>query len=58
MAIIWEENCFLSRTSRHLAAVTASGAQKNKLSLQRHSSVAMLSFDTEVEELNSYSDRG
>ena len=33
----------LSRTFRHLAVVTASGAQKNKL--QRHSSVPMLSFD-------------
>ena len=49
MATIREENCSLSRTSRHLAVVTASGAQKYKLSLQRHS---MLSFDTEEEELN------
>ena len=47
-----EENCSLSRTSRHLAVVTASGVRKNKLSLQRHSSVPVLSFDTEVEELN------
>ena len=52
MATIREENCYLSRTSRHLAVVTASGAQKYKLSLQRHSSVPMLSFDTEEEELN------
>ena len=52
MATIREANCSLSRTSRHLAVVAASGAQKNKLSLQRHSSVPMLSFDTEVEELN------
>ena len=52
MATIREENCSLSRTSRYLAVVTASGAQKNKLSLQRHSSVPILSFDTEVEELN------
>ena len=35
----------------HLA-ITASGTQKYKLSLQRHSSVPMLSFDTEEEELN------
>ena len=51
--LIWpqsEKN--LSRTSRYLAVVTASGARKNKLSLQRHSSVLMLSFDTEVEELS------
>ena len=47
-----EENCSLSRTSHQLAVVTASGAQKNKLSLQRHSSRSMLSFDAEVEELN------
>ena len=52
MATIQEENCSLSRTSRHLAVVTVSSAQKNKLSLQRHSSVLMLSFDAEVEELN------
>ena len=52
MATIREENCSLSRTSRHLAVVTASGSRKNKLSMQRHSSVPMLSFDTEVEELN------
>ena len=52
MATIREENCYLSRTSRHLAVVTASGVQKNKLSLQRHSSVPMLSFNTEEQELN------
>ena len=52
MVTIHEENCSLSWTSRHLAVVTASGAQKNKLSLQRYSSVPMLSFDTEVQELN------
>ena len=52
MATIREENCSLSRTSRHLAVVTASGAQKYKLSLQRHSSVPMLSVDSEEEELN------
>ena len=55
MATIREENCSLSRISHHLAVlavVTASGAQMNKLSLQRHSSVPMLSFDTEEEELN------
>ena len=52
MATIREENCYLSRTSRHLAVVTVSGAQKYKFSLQRHSSVPMLSFDTEEEELN------
>ena len=52
MATIREENCSLSRTPYHLAVVTASGAQKNKVSLQRHSSLPMLSFDTEVEELN------
>ena len=51
MATIREENCSLSRTSRHLAVVTASGEQRYKLSLQRHSSVPMLSFDTEEEEL-------
>ena len=49
MATIREENCSLSRTSRHLAVA---GAQKYKLSLQRHSSAPMLSFDTEEEELN------
>ena len=58
MATIQEENCSLYRTSCHLAVVSASGAQKNKLSLQRHSSVTMLSFDTEVEELNIASDQG
>ena len=47
MATIREENSSLSRASRHLAVVTASGAQKNKLSQQRHSSVPMLSFDTD-----------
>ena len=52
MATIREENCSLSRESRHLAVVTASGTQKNKLSLQKHSTVLMLSFDTEKEELN------
>ena len=52
MATIREENCSISRTSHHLAVVTASGAQKYKFSLQRHSSVPMLSFDTEEEELN------
>ena len=52
MATIREENCYLSRTSRHLEVVTASGAQKYKLSLKRHSPVPMLSFDTEEEELN------
>ena len=52
MATIREENCYLSRTSRHLAVITASGAQKNKLSLQRHPPVPKLSFDIEVEELN------
>ena len=53
MATIREEkNCSLFRTTRHLAVVTASGAQKYNLSLQRHSSVPMLSFDTEEEELN------
>ena len=52
MATIREDNCSLSRTSRHLAVVTASGAQKYKMSLQRHSSVPMLSFDTDEEELN------
>ena len=52
MATIREENCSLSRTSRHLAVVTASGAQKYKLSLQKHSSVPMLSFDTDEEQLN------
>ena len=52
MATIREENCYLSRISRHLAVVTASVVQKNTLSLQRHSSVPMLSFDTEEEELN------
>ena len=52
MATIREKNCSFSRTSRHLAVVTASGAQKNKLSLQRHCSVPMLYFDTEVEKLN------
>ena len=52
MATIREENCYLSRTSHYLAVATASGVQKNKLSLQRHSSVPMLSFDTEEEELN------
>ena len=54
MVKIREENCSLSRTSRHLAGVTASGAQKNKVSLQRHSPVPKLSFDTEEEELNIY----
>ena len=49
MATIREEKCSLSRTSRHLAVVEAFGAQKNKLSLQRHSVI----FDTEVEELNT-----
>ena len=34
------------------SVVTATGAQNNKLSLQRHSPVPMLSFDTEEEELN------
>ena len=53
--LIWPQSekrtvLFRSRTSRHLAVVTASGARKNK---QRHSSVPLLSFDTEeVEELN------
>ena len=42
----------LSRTSNHLVVGTASGAQKSKLSLQMHSSVRMLSFVTEVGELN------
>ena len=54
--LIWPQfekrTCSLSRTSRHLAVVAASVARKNKLSLQRHSSVPVLSFDTEVEELN------
>ena len=50
--LIWPQSEKISRTSRHLAVVTASGAWKNKLSLQRHSSVPVLSFDTEVEELN------
>ena len=52
LAKIREENYYLSRTARHLAVVIAYGVQKNKLSLQRHSSVPMLSFDTEEEELN------
>ena len=52
MATIRDENCYLSRTSRHLAVVTASGARKNKLSLQRHSPVPKLSVDTEEKELN------
>ena len=52
MATIREENCSLSRSSHHLAVVTASGPQKYKLSLQRHSSVPTLSFDIEEEELN------
>ena len=38
--------------------LTASGARKNKLSLQRHSSAPVLSFDTEVEELNIAIDQG
>ena len=52
--LIWPQSKkrTLSRTSLHLAVVTASGAQKYKLSLQRHSSVPMLSFHTEEEELN------
>ena len=52
MATIREENCCLSRTSGHLAVITASGAQKNKLSLQRLSPVPKLSFDTEEEEFS------
>ena len=36
----------------YIADVSANGAQKNKLSLQRHSPVPILSFDTEEEEFN------
>ena len=53
--LIWpqsEKRIVLFPGHLDLAVVAASGAQKNKLSLQRHSSVSMLPFDTEVEELN------